>query len=352
MEKIRIKQSLLVIAASLMLPAALLAQEEGKNKDKEKEVKERHAGDQIIITKKEDNKDKVVVEINGDKVTINGKPIDEYKNTDGGVTVRRYKSSDNELFYAPRNGRTGAWGFSGNDMKDWGLFTADTNRAMLGVTTEKVDGGVKINDVTKESAAEKMGLKEGDVITKIDDAKIEDPDGLSKVVRDHKPGDKVNVTFQRDSKEQKASGELGKWKGMKYTAFSPGQGFSMDLGDLRMENVLPRMNLNEMSNVYKGQNWSWSSGSPKLGLSVQDTDDGKGVKVLEVDENSSAAKAGVKENDVITEIDGKAVNSTDEVVRMIRENREKKAMSFKINRGGKIQTIEVNMPRKIKTADL
>ena len=37
---------------------------------------------------------------------------------------------------------------------------------MLGVITEKTDEGVKIQDITKESGAEKAGLKEGDIITK------------------------------------------------------------------------------------------------------------------------------------------------------------------------------------------
>ena len=46
---------------------------------------------------------------------------------------------------------------------------------MLGVTTEKIEKGVKIQDITKESGAEKAGFKENDIITKIDDKKIERP---------------------------------------------------------------------------------------------------------------------------------------------------------------------------------
>jgi serine protease Do len=72
--------------------------------------------------------------------------------------------------------------------------------------------------------------------------------------------------------------------------------------------------------VRNGQNWSYSSGAPKLGLSVQDTDDGKGVKVIEVDEESNAAKAGLKENDIITNFNDREVNSADEVARLVTEN--------------------------------
>ena len=77
-----------------------------------------------------------------------------------------------------------------------------------------------------------------------------------------------------------------------------------------------------------------------------------GKQVIEVDEDSNAAKAGVKEEDVITEIDGKAVNSTDEVVRIIKESKEKDAIKLKLNRGGNSQNIEVKMPKKIKKTDI
>ena len=102
----------------------------------------------------------------------------------------------------------------------------------------------------------------------------------------------------------------------------------------------------------KGFNYSWSGGAPKLGLSVQDTDDGKGVKVIEVDDESNAEKAGIKEDDVITEVDGKAVNSADEVAKIIKDNKDKNSVMVKLTRNGKTQNIEVKIPRKLKTADL
>ena len=76
------------------------------------------------------------------------------------------------------------------------------------------------------------------------------------------------------------------------------------------------------------------------------------MKVIEVDDESNAAKAGIKENDVITDVDGKAINSTDDIVKVIRESKEKVSVMIKLQRSGKTQNIEVKMPRKIKTADL
>ena len=85
---------------------------------------------------------------------------------------------------------------------------------------------------------------------------------------------------------------------------------------------------------------------------MQDTDDGKGVKVIDIDDEGNAKKAGVKENDVIIAVNDKEVNSADEVAKIVRENKDKPSVMLKIKRDGKTQNIEVKMPRKLKTADL
>jgi serine protease Do len=226
---------------------------------------------------------------------------------------------------------------------------------MLGVTTEKTEGGVEIQDITKESAAEKAGLKENDIITKIDDTKIEDPDDLSAAIKKHKPGDKVTVTYLRNGKEQKTTAELTKWKGVgAFGMTAPGGDYKFEMPDLDFEQIMPKLKAMPRVMTPNGQNWNWnwSGGSPKLGLSVQDTDNGKGVKVIEVDDESNAEKAGIKEDDIITEVDGKTVNGADEIAKVIRESKDKVSVMIKLERGGKTQNIEVKMPRKLKTADL
>ncbi len=329
---------------ALLAPVSLLAQKE--EKDKEMKLKEKKDVQQIIITRKNDKADKVVIEINGDKITVNGKPLDEYKEKDGDISVRLQKYKEMEgLARVPGMGYN--WNYNGDGDNNFRYFNEDANQAMLGVTTEKVEQGVEIQDITKESAAEKAGLKENDIITKIDDSKIEDPDQLSAVIKKHKPGEKVTVTYLRDKKEQKLTAELTKWKGLNMFTTTPG--FKMDMDDMKKwETMMPKLQTMPRMN----QSWSWAGGSPKLGLSVQDTDDGKGVKVIEVDEESNAQKAGIKEDDIITEVDSKAVNNADEIAKVIRESKDKISVMIKLQRGGKTQNIEVKMPRRIKTADL
>ena len=337
-------------AAAILVSFAIpsLAQEEKEVIKERKKVAE-----PIVITVKGDNKEKVVIEVVGDKVTVNGKPAEDLKDGNVRVIRDRYKTYEGlnayndglRAYSMPRSGGS-AYNMQWDGQNGGTLFsTVDDNRAMLGVITEKVDQGAQVNDVTEKSAAEKAGIKEGDIITKIDETKITDPDGLSAEVRKHKPGEKITVTLLRDKKEQKVTAELGKWTGTNVFAISPRM---PDMNILR--ETLPRVQT--VPGYPMGQGFSWSSGGPMLGLSVQDTDDGKGVKVIDVDDEGNAAKAGIKEDDIITHFNDKEVNSADEVAKLVRENKDKPTIRLQLKRSGKSQTIEVKMPRKLKTANL
>ena len=344
MKRFALRFAIPVLLATFAVPsfAQDVKEKEKASKDTKKEVEE------ITIIRKSDDKTKTVVEINGDKITVNGKPIEDLK--DGDITVRRgkYKTMEGLNYYSAPRARTGVQSFNWDNGDGLNMYHVEEDRAMLGVVTEDAEGGVKVTEITDESAAKKAGIKEGDIITKIGDTKIEDPDQLSEAVRKHKPGEKVAVTLLRDKKEQKVTAELGKWKGVSSFSYTPGQDFKMDMDYNQM--FAPK--IQAMPRVRNGQAWSYSGGAPKLGLSVQDTDDGKGVKVIDVDDESNAAKAGLKENDIITNFNGTEVNGADEVAKLVRENKDKPTISLKIKRDGKVQTVEVKMPRKLKTADL
>lgn len=336
MKQVIKKLSFIILAALLITPATLLAQKEKKDK----EVKEKKEAEQIIITRKGSKDEKVIVEVIGDKIIVNGKELKDDKDEDGDITVRRHKIKDVWAFGG--DGLTGT--LNGELLK---MYNIDENRAMLGVSTDQADSGAEIESVTKESGAEKAGLKEGDIITKVGDKKIETPDDLTEAIQDHKPGDKVSITYLRDKKEQKVNAELGKWKGSRAFTMGNNQNFNMDF-----EHIMPKIQSIPRVRTPYGQNWSWSGGGPKLGISVQDTEDGKGVNVIEVDEDGNAAKAGIKEDDVITEVDGKAVNNADEIAKLMKESKDKVSVKVKLLRKGKTENVEVKIPRKLKTADL
>ncbi len=96
------------------------------------------------------------------------------------------------------------------DLIDFG----SVKRAKLGVAmspvTEKVAEemklssleGVYINEVTKGGAADKAGVKEGDVLLAIDSTVIKSPSALQEKVNSFHPGDKAELRIVRGGKEK------------------------------------------------------------------------------------------------------------------------------------------------------
>jgi serine protease Do len=58
--------------------------------------------------------------------------------------------------------------------------------------------GIYITDVTRDGAATQAGIKKGDIIRKINNASIHSGSELQEQLSNYKPGDKVNVTYDRD----------------------------------------------------------------------------------------------------------------------------------------------------------
>ena len=111
-----------------------------------------------------------------------------------------------------------------NDVKQYGHIRNPyigihyiTNSSELAKANSlSVDYGVVIysNDpsimpVASGSPAAKAGLREGDIVTWIDDNKIDADHSLNNILEKYSPGDKVKVTYFRDDKENKVNLVLG-----------------------------------------------------------------------------------------------------------------------------------------------
>ncbi|MDO9496818.1 MAG: trypsin-like peptidase domain-containing protein [Nocardioides sp.] len=78
--------------------------------------------------------------------------------------------------------------------------------ARLGITVSDVADaggaevveGALIGEISDGSAAGEAGLRDGDVITRIDDRMISSADGLVATIRSYRPGDEVEVAYVRD----------------------------------------------------------------------------------------------------------------------------------------------------------
>jgi serine protease Do len=328
-----------------------------------KTEKDKKETQEIIIRKKGEKDTKITVEIKGDKITINGKPLNEFK--DDEVTVNRRN-------IIIRDGKGGTrFQMRPDDFQGFSFNTEDDGEpgAFLGVTTnvysdaddkEGTHKGAEVTNVTKGSAAEKAGLKNGDVITKINDKKVEDPNSLSDVVTSFKPKEEVTVYFKRDGKEQSAKATLGERKESRSMAysFSGPDGMAHTFSMPRVQ-VNPKIELDDMS----PRVWAPGPGNfgfdgevfprqQKLGLKIQDTEEGKGVIVLDVDKDSPAEKAGLKKDDIVTEIAGKKITNTDEMREELMENMEKSAYNIKALRNANVVSFDIKIPKKLKTANL
>lgn len=69
--------------------------------------------------------------------------------------------------------------------------------------------GAQIQSVTAGGAAEKAGLRNGDVVTKVGSAPVESADALIATIRSQTPGSTVEITYQRGSQTESAKVTLG-----------------------------------------------------------------------------------------------------------------------------------------------
>jgi len=310
-------------------------------------------GDQteIVIRQKGDKDTKLTLEIKNGDFFINGKPLDKFD--DQNISIEKRKLDENisgwpEIAYSRSPFRENRMN---EEMQERNLENMERqkslqksilirmNSAFLGVSSRKAEkGGATVLEVTKGSPAEKAGIKKGDIITKLNETKIESPESLYETVHNLKPGDKVTILLTRDGKAQSVVATLDKSEQMpKEFNYNYNYKFKMppmpDMGDIQFDG-------------------NWGPRQPKLGIKAQDAEDGKGVNVLEVEDSSAAWKAGLKKGDIILQFDGSEVNSTNELVDQFQEARRKSSIMVRIQRAGAPKEIEIKIPRKLKTAEL
>lgn len=291
--------------------------------------------EEIIIRKNNDSKAKTIIEIDSNNITINGQPLADYK---GDVQVLKrnlMRGNSNNFLYSPN--------------ANFIMNNFNSTRAFLGVLSEKSDKGALIKSVTKGSSAEKAGLKEQDIITKVGDKIITNSADLADIVKTYKPGDEVKMDYLRNGKKKEVKVKLGK--------SSDAMTFNFNDDSLLLNDRNLNYKMKEFSKLHQLNNLSGSDfnffnrNQPKLGLRIQDTEDNKGVKILNVEEGSAAEKAGIKKDDIITEVNGEKVNNVDDIRSQLNNAGNKEHYTIKAKRNNADMNFEVKVPKKLKTAD-
>ncbi len=339
-------------------------------------IKPMHNNEQKVITlrfkgDKADEK-KFVVEVDGDKIKVNGKDVAELKDVD--VTIGKNRifmrggPGQTRVIASPRVNK----GATEEAIREYRMLTEKPGkpRAMLGVGMEKTDKGVKVTSVTENSAADKAGIKQDDIITQVNSKKITTEMELSNTIGSYQPGDEVEVTYNRDGKEKKVKTTLGKREDDLAFWFDQadgktfnfnGQHFDFNQNFEKLYDTHPEMKRHLEFRVENGEPFTWNQGDngvfvfgghrPKLGVNIKETESGKGLEVIEVEENSAADKAGLKKGDIITEVAGKAVGTVEDVRKAVNESKEK-PFNLQYQRNGKSNSVEIKFPKKLKEASL
>jgi serine protease Do len=302
----------------------------------------------------------VNVLIDGDKIIINGEEVAENDPRINGqgkngvilkrIMIPRDKSKENKIVEGK------PLDLNIDDVLSFAT-PAQSNAAFLGVISEENELGAKINEVSKGSPAEKAGLKKDDIITNVNEEKITGPKDLYDAIGKYKPSDKVQISILKNGAKTKLTAELEKNKAQSFSYSMPNQGMTIEPNFVpntprgRGNNGTQRFGF-ELPQMPELNNFFGNIEKPKLGISVEDVEENEGVKISSVSENSPAAKAGLKEDDIITEVNDKKVKDVDGIKPIIKAATEGTIFKFNITRNGKKTVIEVKIPKKLKTADL
>jgi S1-C subfamily serine protease len=90
------------------------------------------------------------------------------------------------------------------------IATGKVDRPYLGIQLAQTQDGQAIQQVEPNSPAANGGLQAGDVLKAVDGKTIDEQNPfINQVLFNHKPGDKITVTVDRDGSEQKVDVTLG-----------------------------------------------------------------------------------------------------------------------------------------------
>lgn len=151
--------------------------------------------------------------------------------------------------------------------------------------------GAYVDQVTPGGPADRAGLREGDVITRIDDQPIRNASHVVAYVSSRRIGDPVTISYLRGGKPNSVTASLGELP-------SSDQSEAVATGKvgLQLQTLTP-----DVANA--------------LGVSPST----KGAVIAEVVPGSLAERAGLRAGEVIVEVDRRPVASADDVVSSLRK---------------------------------
>jgi serine protease Do len=186
--------------------------------------------------------------------------------------------------------------------------TGRVERGFLGVAPQDLtedltsqfgaEKGALISQVTEDSPAARAGLKAGDVITKVNAVEIRDARNLLLTISQIAPNTEVTIEYLRDGKIQTTKTKLSR-RDEEALARSDAAPAGKDIG------VLNGVGVGDIT--------------PQLRDQLQLPARIKGAIITSVEPDSPSAKQGLREGDIILELNRKPVNDAEEAVKLSEE---------------------------------
>jgi serine protease Do len=188
--------------------------------------------------------------------------------------------------------------------------------------------GVIVGSVQKGSAAERAGIKQGDVITGFNGNAVNDANELRNLVAATQPGTDAQVTILRDGREQQ---------------------LSVTLGELSAQGAAGRDDGGEGGGDGQSEGGKLGVGvtplTPELATRLRLPADKEGLVVTEVDPSGPAADAGVQQGDLIEQANRQPVKSVEDL-RAAIQNAGDRPLLLLVTRGNEGSTFVTVRPRR------
>jgi serine protease Do len=243
----------------------------------------------------------------------------------------------------------------------------DGRGSQLGVMVSDLEsggnGGVRIDEVEAGSAADKAGVKAGDIVTEFDGERVRSARQLTRLVQETPAGRAVTMAVRRGSDRQTLNvtpeaREAFVWNGRLGPELEREieRGVERGLRDLP-ERIEPFFDFHWREPAERRFDGIPSMGSRgRLGVELERLSDqlaayfgatGGGVLVGAVTPESPAAKAGVKAGDVITRVNGTAVKDSRDVIAALRDVTDDGVVTLDIVRDKKATSLKATIePRR------
>ncbi len=218
-------------------------------------------------------------------------------------------------------------------------------RGWLGVYVNEKNGKLIVEEVIKNSPAEKYGIKKGDFILKINGKKLNKYGELVDTVRALMPGEWIRIKIKRKQKTKIIKLKVG----------------TLNYKDLEEEDSTPfkfdrkSSDFNFFSFPKSGKIIFNFTNTRFLGINVYEISsqlakyygikEGYGLLISSVSKGSAAEKSGLKAGDIIVRVKGKPVKTVSDIRKILNSLKDNEKVKVEFYRNGRLKSV-IALPQK------